>query len=70
TANRVQSLILGAGQLIGSKVTVSMEMKVDGVVNKVYDRSFNRSPGHHTPGLWIINGTVGIHEALVVKVKS
>ncbi|MBA7707402.1 hypothetical protein ES703_116274 [subsurface metagenome] len=69
-AYRVQSLVLGAGELSGSKVTVALEMKVDGVVNKVYSRSFNRSPGHDPPGLWIINGTVGIHEALVVKVKS
>lgn len=69
-AYRVQSLILGAGELVGSKVTVALEMKVNGVVNKVYGQSFNRSPGHHPPGLWIINGTVGIHEALKVKVKS
>ncbi len=69
-AYRVQSLVLGAGQLSGSKVTVALEMKVDGVVNKVYGQSFNRSPGHHPPGLWIINEAVGIHEALKVKVKS
>ncbi|GAJ02544.1 unnamed protein product, partial [marine sediment metagenome] len=69
-AYRVQSLVLGAGELTDSKVTVALGMKVDGAVNKVYERSFNRSPGHDPPGLWIINGTVGIHEALAVKVKS
>ncbi|MBA7579688.1 hypothetical protein ES708_21564 [subsurface metagenome] len=36
----------------------------------VYDQSFNRSPGHYPPGIWVINGTLGIHEALVVKLKS
>ncbi|MBA7568504.1 hypothetical protein ES708_10233 [subsurface metagenome] len=49
---------------------VALEMKVDGVLNRVYEENFNRSPGHDPPGLWIVNGTLGIHEALLVKLKS
>lgn len=68
--HRVQSLVLGTGELSGSVITVTLEMEVDGVVNTVYDQGFNRSAGGDPPGLWIINGTLGIHEALVVKLKS
>ncbi len=67
---RVQSLVLGTGELSGSVITVTLEMEVDGVVNTVYEQDFNRSVGHDPPGLWIINGTLGIHEALVAKLKS
>ncbi|MBA7658255.1 hypothetical protein ES703_66204 [subsurface metagenome] len=67
---KVQSLVLGTAELSGTVITITLEMKVDGIVNTVYDQSFNRSAGHDPPGLWIINGTLGIHEALVVKLKS
>ena len=67
---KVQSLVLGTGELGGSVITITLEMKVDGIVDTVYDQSFNRSPGHYPPGIWVINGTLGIHEALVVKLKS
>jgi len=67
---KVQSLVLGTAELSGSLITITLEMEVDGVVNTVYDQNFNRSAGHDPPGLWIINGTLGIHEALVVKLKS
>lgn len=67
---RVQSLVLGTGELSGSLITITLEMEVDGIVDTVYDEEFNRSAGHDPPGLWIINGTLGIHEALVVKLKS
>ncbi|MBA7704728.1 hypothetical protein ES703_113546 [subsurface metagenome] len=45
-------------------------MKVDGVLNRVYEGEFDRSPGHDPPGLWIVSGTVGIHEALMIKLRS
>jgi len=67
---KVQALVLGTAELSGSVITVTLEMEVDGVVNTVYNQNFNRSAGHDPPGLWIVNGTVGIHEALVVKLKS
>lgn len=67
---RVQSLVLGTSELSGSLITVTLEMKVDGVMNIVYEQVVNRSPGFYPPGLWIIEGTLGIHEALVVKLKS
>jgi len=67
---KVQSLVLGTAELSGSLITITMEMKVDGIVDIVYNQSFNRSPGHYPPGIWVINGTLGIHEALVIKLKS
>ncbi|GAI87766.1 unnamed protein product, partial [marine sediment metagenome] len=51
---KVQSLVLGTAELSGSLITITMEMKVEGIVDTVYDQSFNRSPGHHPPGLWVI----------------
>ncbi|GAI37758.1 unnamed protein product [marine sediment metagenome] len=67
---KVQSLVLGTAELSGSLITITMEMKVAGIVDTVYDQSFNRAPGHYPPGIWVINGTLGIHEALLVKLKS
>lgn len=67
---KVQSLVLGTGELSGSLIAITMEMKVKGIVDIVYNQAFNRSPGHYPPGIWIINGTLGIHNALVVRVKS
>ncbi|MBA7586680.1 hypothetical protein ES708_28685 [subsurface metagenome] len=62
--------MLGTKELSGSLITITLEMEVDGIVDTVYDQDFDRSAGHVPPGLWIINGTIGIHEALVVKLKS
>jgi len=52
----------------GGKVTVKLFMQVNGVERKVYQEQFNK--GTDPDGLWIVNGTVGIHEALRVEAES
>jgi len=43
-------------------------MKVKGTERKVYEQAFNAATD--PPGLWIVNGTVAIHEALRVTLQS
>jgi hypothetical protein len=45
-----------------------MYMFVKGVERKVYQQSFDAAAD--PPGLWIINGTVGMHEALRITLQS
>ena len=65
---KVQSLLLSIRNLAGTSITVRMYMVVNGEEDKVYEQSFN--PSSDPLGLWIINGTVGIHEALRVTLQS
>ncbi len=65
---KVHSLLLGIHNLEGSVITVRMYMMVNGAERKVYEQSFDASVD--PSGLWIINGTVGIHEALRVTLQS
>jgi len=65
---KVQSLLLSIHNLAGSVITVRMYMMVNENERKVYEQSFDASTG--PPGLWVINGTVGIHEALRVTLQS
>ena len=46
----------------GATVTVRLFMQVDGAERKVYQQTFTK--GTDPDGLWIVNGAVGIHEAL------
>lgn len=68
TRYKVQSLLLSIHNLAGNIITVRMYMTVNGNERKVYEQSFDASAD--PPGLWIINGTVGIHEALRVTLQS
>jgi hypothetical protein len=43
-------------------------MAVNGTERKVYEQSFNATSD--PTGLWIINGTLAIHEALRVTLQS
>jgi hypothetical protein len=43
-------------------------MQVNGTERKVYEQSFDAAA--ETPGLWIVNGTVGIHGVLRVTLES
>ena len=43
-------------------------MEVNGIERKVYNQPFTQ--GTDPDGLWIVNGTIGIHEALRVEVQS
>jgi len=66
--NKVHSLLLSVQNLVGNIITVRMYIAVNGSPRKVYEQSFNAASD--PPGLWLINGTVGIHEALRVTVQS
>lgn len=68
TGYKVHSLLLGIQNLVGTVITVRMYMMVNGAERKVYEQSFDASID--PPGLWVINGTVGIHEALRVTLQS
>jgi len=43
-------------------------MQVKGTERKVYDQTFDATAD--PPGLWIVNGTIGIHEVLRVTLQS
>jgi len=68
TKYKVHSLLLSIHNLIGSVITVRLYKRVNGVERKVYEQSFNAATD--PPGLWVINGTLGIHEALRVTLQS
>jgi len=67
--NKVNSLLVDiSGLTVGATITVRLFQLVNGVEREVYSETFVR--GTDPDGLWIINGTVGIHEALRVEVHS
>jgi len=68
TRYKVHSLLLSIHNLVGTVVTVRLYMEVNGVERKVYEQSFDATAD--PPGLWVVNGTVGIHEVLRVTLQS
>jgi len=69
TRKKLHSLLLSIHNFaLGGKVTVKLFMQVNGTERKVYEEQFNK--GTDPDGLWVVNGTVGIHEALRVEVQS
>ena len=68
TLYKLHSLLLSIHNLAGTVITVRMYMEVNGVERKVYEQSFNATTD--PPGLWIVNGAVGIHEVLRVTLES
>ena len=68
TRYKVHSLLLSIYNLVGNVITVRMYTAVKGTERKVYEQSFDAAAD--PPGLWIINGTLGIHEALRVTLQS
>jgi len=69
TKKRLHSLLLSIHDFqSGGKVTVKLFMQVNGTERKVYQEDFNK--GTDTDGLWVVNGIVGIHEALRVELQS
>ncbi|MFC1930671.1 hypothetical protein ACFLXJ_00455 [Chloroflexota bacterium] len=69
TRNKLHSLLINISSLqVVAKVTVKLFMQVNGTERKVYQEEFNK--GTEPDGLWIVNGTVGIHEVLRVEVTS
>jgi len=65
---KLHSLLLSIHNLTGTVITVRLYMRVKGVERKVYEQAFNAAMD--PPGLWVVNGTVGIHEALRVTLQS
>lgn len=69
TKKKLHSLILSIHNFqSGGKVTVKLFTQVKGIERKVYQEDFNK--GTDPDGLWVVNGTVGIHEAVRVEVQS
>jgi len=68
TRYKVHSLLISIHNLISTNLVVRLYTLVNGVERKVYEQSFNAASD--PPGLWVINGTLGIHEALRVTLES
>ncbi|MBI2849767.1 MAG: hypothetical protein HYX80_01835 [Chloroflexi bacterium] len=66
---KLHSLLLSVHSFTpGGRVTVRLYMRVKGVERKVYQEDFNK--GTDPDGLWIVNGTVGIHDSVRVELQS
>jgi hypothetical protein len=69
TKKKLHSLLMNMGAFqSGAKITIKLFMQINGIECKVYEEEFKR--GRDPDGLWIVNGTVGIHEALRVEAES
>jgi hypothetical protein len=68
TRYKLHSLLLSIHSLVGTAITVRLYMQVNGTERKVYEQAFDATAD--PPGLWIVNGTVGIHEVLRVTLQS
>ncbi|MDD4986576.1 MAG: hypothetical protein PHQ43_12515 [Dehalococcoidales bacterium] len=69
TKKKLHSLLLSIHNFSsGGKVTIKLFMQVNGTERKVYQEEFNK--GTDPDGLWVVNGMVGIHEALRVEMQS
>jgi hypothetical protein len=66
---KLHSLIVNISALTaGAVIVLKLFMKVNGAERKVYHQSFTK--GTDPDGLWIVNGTVGIHDVLRVELES
>jgi hypothetical protein len=66
---KLHSLLVNISALtIGAVIVLKLFMKINGTERKVYHQSFTR--GTDPDGLWIVNGTVGIHDVLRVELAS
>ena len=69
TRKKLHSLLLNIGNFqSGAKVTVKLFMQINGTERKVYEQEFKQ--GDDPDGLWIVNGTVSIHEGLRAEAES
>jgi len=69
TRKKLHSLLLDVSALTdGAIIHVKLFIKINGVQQKVYDETFTIAID--PDGLWIVNGTVGIHDVLSVAVYS
>jgi hypothetical protein len=68
TLYRLHSLLVSIYNLAGTVITVRLYMAINGTERKVYEQTFNAATD--PPGLWLVNGTIGIHQVLRVTVES
>jgi len=69
TRYKFHSLLLSIHNFqAGGKVTIKLFMQVNGTERKVYEKQFNK--GTDPDGLWVVNSTIGIHEALRAEAES
>ena len=68
TRYKLHSLLISIHNLAGTVITVRMYMPVNGNERKVYEQTFNAAAD--PAGLWLVNGTIGIHQALRVTLES
>jgi len=68
TRYKLHSLLVSIHSLAGTAITVRMYMPVNGSERKVYEQVFDATA--EPPGLWIVNGTIAIHQVLRVTLQS
>ena len=68
TRYKLHSLLIAIHNLVGTVITVRMYMLVNGTERKVYEQTFNATAD--PTGLWLVNGTIGIHQLLWVTMES
>jgi hypothetical protein len=68
TRYKLHSLLVSIHNLVGTVITVRMYMVVNGNERKVYEQTFNVTAD--PAGLWLVNGTIGIHQVLRVTLES
>lgn len=68
TRYKLHSLLVSIHNLSGTIITVRLYMNVNGMERKVYEQAFDAVTD--PPGLWIVNGTVAIHQVLRVTLQS
>ncbi len=71
TRNKVHSLVVGIQNLVGN-ITIRLYMNVNGVERWIFPpktTTWNVAAGD-SPGVAVINGTIGVHEAIRVTVRS
>jgi len=69
TKNKLHSLLVNISAMTATAtITIRMYTQINGTERKVYDQDFVKDTD--PDGLWIVNGTVGIHEVLRVTAQS
>lgn len=69
TRKKLHSLLLDVSALTdGAAIHVKLFIKINGTQRKVYDETFTIATD--PDGLWVVNGTVGLHDVLSVAVYS
>jgi len=69
TKYKLHSLIVSIHNLAaGALIKIKLFQQVNGTERKCYEEQFQK--GTDPDGCWVVNGTVGIHEALRVEVES